>query len=343
MDSAVALHLLLKEGHNVTAYHIKTVPDTLYLTKQIKHKVCCSPSDTFDAKKIAKHFNVEFKIVHLEKDFSNTVIKYFVKEYKNGRTPNPCFFCNDWIKFGVLFEKMLNDGMDYVASGHYARIINGKLYKAVSPDKDQSYFLASIKKEKLSKILLPNGIYTKEEIRKIAKSLNIHVHDKKESQDLCFIPDNDIFSFLEENKVTMRKGLIIDSHGNVLGTHKGIQNYTIGQRKIGVATGKKLYVKYKDPEKNLLIVASKEELYNTKFIVEHVNFLQNVSEHFEGYVKVRKKFKEVYCKVSIKNGKLYVNTEEPIFAITPGQIAVFYDNDNAVIAAGVIKEEGWNA
>lgn len=321
---------------------MKTVKDSIFLTKKITHKVCCSPSDTFDAKKIASFFGVEFKVVHLEDEFKKTIIKYFVDEYKKGRTPNPCFFCNDWIKFGVLFEYMKKDGMDYIASGHYARIKDGKLYKAMSEDKDQSYFLASIKKEKLNSIILPNGDFSKEDIREIAKKIGLHVYNKRDSQDLCFIPDSDISGFLRENGLKMKKGLIIDGSGKVIGTHIGLQNYTIGQRKIGIATGEKIYVRDKDVEKNLLIVGKKEELYSNKLTVSNLNFLQEVNGEISGYVKVRKKFKEVLCKAFVKQDRLYIETVEPIFAITPGQIAVVYDNDGAVIVSGIIEEEGWN-
>ncbi|WP_126993551.1 tRNA 2-thiouridine(34) synthase MnmA [Thermosipho globiformans] len=342
VDSAVALYFLLQEGYEVTAYHMKTVFDEIYLTKKITHKVCCSPSDTYDAKKIAEKFGVDFKVVHLEDDFREMVINYFVNEYKRGKTPNPCFFCNDWIKFGVLMEKMLEDGMDYVASGHYAIIKNGKLYRAKSYEKDQSYFLASIKKDKLEKIVLPNGEYTKQQIREIAEKIGIHVHNKVDSQDLCFIPDGNISEFLKEYNIEFKEGLIIDTEGNIIGTHKGLAIYTIGQRKIGVATGRRLYVIKKDFKNNILIVGDKESAFSTKFTVLKPNFLQNVSKDFEGYVKVRKKFKEVRCKVHFENERLYIETQEPIFAITPGQIAVIYDFDDSVIVSGIIEEEGWN-
>ncbi|MDK2885831.1 MAG: tRNA-uridine 2-sulfurtransferase [Thermosipho sp. (in: thermotogales)] len=321
---------------------MKTVPDEVFLTKKITHKVCCSPSDTFDAKKIAHFFGVEFKIVHLEDEFRRTIIRYFIDEYKRGRTPNPCYFCNDWIKFGLLFDVMVKDGMDYISSGHYARIIDGKLFRAKNVEKDQSYFLASIKREKLNKILLPNGEYDKEEIRNIAKELGLHVHSKKDSQDLCFIPDNNISEFLKENGVQEKNGLIIDASGNVIGTHKGLFNYTIGQRKIGIATGSRMYVKSKNVDKNLLIVGNKNDLYSSKFVVTDLNFLQEIPKKAKGYVKVRKKFKEVPCNIFIENNKMFVESLEPIFAVTPGQIAVVYDEEGAVMVSGVIDKEGWN-
>jgi len=336
VDSAVALYLLLKDGYDVTAYHMKTVKDELYITKEIKHKVCCSPSDTYDAQMIAKKFNVPIKIVHIEDIFKEKIINYFINENLNGKTPNPCFFCNDYIKFGAVMDIALSDGMDYIASGHYARIIDGKLYKAVDEAKDQSYFLASIKKEKLSKILLPNGIYSKEEIRKIAQEQGIHVAQKIDSQDLCFLPDNDLKGFFADHGIKVEPGNIITTQGKILGKHDGLPFYTIGQRKLGIAAGSKLYVKAKNVDGNFILVAPVEELYEKKMTVSYINwYLDEIPNEFKATVKIRKKFKEIGCSVKYVAGKLQVLFDEPAFGVTPGQIAVFYDNSQ-VLCAGVI-------
>ncbi|WP_448376139.1 tRNA 2-thiouridine(34) synthase MnmA [Fervidobacterium sp.] len=336
VDSAVALYLLLKDGYDVTAYHMKTVRDELYITKEIKHKVCCSPSDTYDAQMIAKKFNVPIKIVHIEDVFKEKIVNYFINENLLGRTPNPCFFCNDYIKFGVVMDIALNDGMDYIASGHYARIIDGKLYKAVDDAKDQSYFLASIKKEKLSKILLPNGNYSKDEIRKIAQEQGIHVAQKIDSQDLCFLPDNDLKGFFADHNVVVEPGNIITTEGKILGKHEGLPFYTIGQRKLGIAAGSKLYVKTKNVDGNFIVVAPVEELYEKHMTVSNINwYLEEISTEFRATVKIRKKFKEIACNVKHVDGRLQVAFDEPAFGVTPGQIAVFYDNSQ-VLCAGVI-------
>ncbi|MCX7654326.1 MAG: tRNA 2-thiouridine(34) synthase MnmA [Fervidobacterium sp.] len=337
VDSAVALYLLLEQGYDVIAYHMKTVSDELYITKQIKHKVCCSPSDTHDARMIAKKFNVPFKIIHVEEIFKEKIINYFINENLLGRTPNPCFFCNDIIKFGVVFEQAISDGLDFIASGHYARIIDGKLYRAVDKDKDQSYFLASIRKEKLNKILLPNGEYSKDEVRKIAQRVGIHVAQKTDSQDLCFLPDNDFKSFFQEQGIIIQKGNIITSEGRIIGQHSGLPFYTIGQRKFGIATGQKYYVKTKNIDGNYIVVAPLEELYQREMIVGNVNFLDDLPEQFQATVKIRKKFNEISCFVKKLDGKLKVSFEEHVFAVTPGQIAVFYNQDQ-VLCAGVIEK-----
>ncbi|HOJ94863.1 MAG TPA: tRNA 2-thiouridine(34) synthase MnmA [Fervidobacterium nodosum] len=336
VDSAVALYLLIEKGYEVTAYHMKTVRDELYITKQIKHKVCCSPSDTHDAQLIAKKFGVPFKIIHVEDVFKEKIIDYFISENLAGKTPNPCFFCNDYIKFGFVMDVALSDGMDFVASGHYARILNGKLYRALDKEKDQSYFLASIKKEKLSKILLPNGEYSKETIRDIAERAGIHVAKKIDSQDLCFLPDNDFKSFFEERGVKIEPGNIITSEGKIIGKHEGLPFYTIGQRKLGVAAGQKLYVKAKNVEGNFIVVSPLDEVYQNEMKVKSLNIYADLHDEFLATVKIRKKFKEVPCRVKYLKDELKVQFLEPVFAVTPGQIAVFY-NEDEVLCSGVIE------
>ncbi|MGC9772504.1 MnmA/TRMU family protein [Fervidobacterium islandicum] len=339
VDSAVALYLLLKEGYDVTAYHMKTVKDELYITKEIKHKVCCSPSDTFDAQMIAKKFGVPFKIVHVEDVFKEKIVDYFINENLLGRTPNPCFFCNEYIKFGVVMDIALRDGMEYVASGHYARIIDGHLYKAVDESKDQSYFLASIRKEKLERIILPNGNYTKDEIRKIAQQQGIHVAQKVDSQDLCFLPDNDLKAFFKDAGIEVKQGNIITTDGRIIGKHEGLPFYTIGQRKLGIAAGSKFYVRAKNVEGNFILVAPVDELYDKHMVVSDLNIYDELPDEFRATVKIRKKFKEVGCTVRYEKedgGRLFVTFDEPTFAVTPGQIAVFYDGPK-VVCSGVIQ------
>lgn len=336
VDSAVALHLLLQRGFDVVAYHMKTAGDEFYISKQVKHKVCCSPSDTHDAQQIANKFGVPFKLVHVEELFEKLIVDYFINENLRGRTPNPCFFCNDIVKFGYLMELALSEGADFVASGHYARIKDGRLLRAIDPSKDQSYFLAAVRPEKLRRIILPNGDYTKDEIRKIAEDVGIHVARKPDSQDLCFLPDNDLKAFFAERGIEVRGGNIIDDEGRIIGRHDGLPFYTIGQRKLGLAAGRKLYVRSKNVEGNFIVVAPVERLHSKTMRVKLVNAYIELPATFAATVKVRKKFKEVGCRVVVKGEELIVDFEEPVFAVTPGQIAVFYDGDY-VICSGVIE------
>lgn len=337
VDSAVALYTLQKQGHEVIAYHMKTMRDEFYIQRQIKHKVCCSPSDTFDAQVIANQLKVPIKIVHLQDVFKKLIIDYYLKEYEQGRTPNPCYLCNRLIKFGYVMDLMLQDNIDFVSSGHYARVISGKLYKAISKEKDQSYFLASIEKEKLKRIIFPNGDKTKDEIREIAKRANIHVHNKTESQDLCFIPDSDQLRFFKDLGINMKPGPILDKNGKKIGEHTGLVNYTIGQRKIGVSTGEKSYVIKICAQENALIVGNEKDVYSSSFSVRDLNILTDISQEFTSTVKVRKNSEEVPCIVTLKNNSAVVTSDRPIFAVTPGQVAVFY-KDEMVLASGIIDE-----
>ncbi len=337
VDSAVALYTLMMEGHEVIAYHMKTMYDEFYVERQVKHKVCCSPSDTFDAQMIAKQLGVVLKIVNLQDVFKKSIIDYYLKEYTLGRTPNPCYFCNRMIKFGYVMDLMLQDGVDLVASGHYARVLDGKLYKAISKQKDQSYFLASIDRERLRKIVFPNGDRTKDQIREIAKKAKIHVHNKNESQDLCFIPDSDQIRFFQEHGIAIKPGPIVDKNGKKIGEHTGLVKYTIGQRKIGISTGQKNYVIEICAEKNALMVGTEEDVYAKKFSVKKLNILSDLSDRFISTVKVRKNSPESPCTVTITNDFAIVESEKPIFAITPGQVAVFY-KDDMVLASGIIDE-----
>lgn len=335
VDSAVALYLLMQRGYDVVAYHMRTVSWHAHSSDQVSRDVGCSPSDTTDAQLVASKFGVPFKVVDVGDVFRKEIIEYFVSENLLGRTPNPCFFCNDRIKFGHLMELAFCEGADFVASGHYARIRNGRLLRAIDPSKDQSYFLASVKREKLERIILPNGEYTKDEVRRIAQGAGIHVSSKAESQDLCFVADGDLRSFFKAQGVSVESGNVIDESGRIVGRHDGLPFYTVGQRKLGVAVGRKLYVKSKNVEGNFIAVAPLEELYKRDMKVELVNSYFELPRHFRATVKVRKKFKEVGCEVHVEGDSLYVTFDEPVFAVTPGQIAVFYDGDY-VVCAGVI-------
>lgn len=335
VDSAVALYTLQKQGHEVIAYHMKTMDDQFYIQREVKHKVCCSPSDTFDAQKIANQLKVHLKIINLQDVFRKLIIDYYLREYEKGRTPNPCYFCNRLIKFGYVMNLILKDNMDFVSSGHYARIIDGKLYKSVNKEKDQSYFLASIERESLKRIIFPNGDKTKDEIREIARKANIHVHDKTESQDLCFIPDSDQLRFFEEFGITVKPGPIFDKNGKKIGEHRGLVNYTIGQRKIGISTGEKNYVVKICPQENALIVGNEKDVYSDSFRVSNLNILTDLDEKFTSTVKVRKNSEEIPCVVTLEGNSAIVKSDKPIFAVTPGQVAVFY-KDEMVLASGII-------
>ncbi|MEA2065564.1 MAG: tRNA 2-thiouridine(34) synthase MnmA [Thermotogota bacterium] len=343
VDSASAAIDLMNEGYEVTAYHMKTIPDETFKIFPEKTKVCCSPSDTLDAMKIADILGIELKIIDIKNFFEKNIINYFVEEYLVGRTPNPCVVCNDVVKFGKLMNTALEDGMDMFSSGHYAKIINSDAFGYVilrgkSKQKDQSYFLSRIKKHKLERIMFPNGAKTKQEIRKLAEQSNLPIHRKEESQEICFIPDNDYRRFLNDRNIKPKAGNIVDENGKILGKHKGLPFYTIGQRKgLGITSVEKLYVIEFDYENNLIIVGPREKTMNKHFTINHLNWFVDEPQKLELKCMIRSSMSAVPCEIKVLTEKTEIIFEEPASAITPGQLAVLYHKEY-VIGSGFISE-----
>jgi len=322
VDSSIAAYLMKEEGHDVVGVHL------VNLQREEQKK----------AKEIAERLGIGFISFDLREEFRKEIINYFINEYKNGRTPNPCYFCNKKIKFGKLVESIWND-FDLIASGHYAIAENGKLYKAKKEKKDQSYFLASVEKNKLKKLYFPLGYMEKSEVLSLAEKIGIPY--EKESQDVCFLKGKTLKDFMRENGLKLSKGSFVDRHGNKIGKHEGYYNYTIGQRRgLGISAGKRLYVYKIIPETNTVVLSCKEDVMYKYMEVSNLNFLEELPKQLEVTVKVRSNFREVGGFVKIKGGKAFVEFESKVFAVTPGQIAVFYINDQVVLS-GVI-ERGYN-
>lgn len=344
VDSAVVAARLKNQGHEITAYHMKNLPEVLFEQIPETKKVCCSPSDTADAMMTAKKLGIDFRMIRLKDDFDRKIIDYFIREYSSGRTPNPCVVCNDELKFGSLMEAGIKDGMEAFASGHYARIIKDKkrgamLAKGVSAYKDQAYFLSRIKREKLGFLMFPNGDFKKDEIRKEAREMGLKVHAKRDSQELCFIPDNNYHRFLREKGVEFKPGEIVDISGRVIGTHKGLPLYTIGQRQgLGIEVNERYYVVGIQIDKNRLVVGPKFETEKKSFSASNLNWLVPVSgEEIKCTCKVRSRMEEVEAIVYPDKDRVYVQLEKNIHAITPGQLAVFY-SDEIVLGSGFIDD-----
>ena len=318
VDSSVSAFFLKKEGHNVFGIHMVHLQE---------------PDERIF--EIAKKIGIEVKIVDLRKIFKTAIVDYFVNEYKMGRTPNPCYFCNRIVKFGFLFDVADKMGADLIASGHYARVINGKLYKAVDKKKDQSYFLSSIRRNLFKRIIFPLGEMKKEEVKKIASSIGLEF--ESESQDVCFLKGKNLRDFLIENGVRPGKGKFV-YRGEVVGENDGYAFYTIGQRKgLGVSLGKRVYVAEIIPKSNTVVLGDKEDVMYDMMVVRDLNFLEDVPESFEAEVKIRSNFDPVKCEVKVRGDTALVRFEKKVFAVTPGQIAVFYWKDQ-VIASGVIEK-----
>ena len=336
VDSSVSAILLKEAGYEVIG-----------ITLQLFEGGCCNLSSNFDAKIVCKNIGIEHHIVDFRKEFKENVIDDFINEYSNCHTPNPCIECNKYLKFGVMYEKAKELGVDYIATGHYAKIEYSKEYgryvlkKAKNISKDQSYVLYSIPKELLDKIIFPLADFeSKDEIRKIAKEHDLKVAHKPDSEDICFIPDGNYKKFLEENSSLKPKpGNIVNSKGEILGKHNGLYKYTIGQRKgLGVSYKVPLFVIGFNIEKNELIVGEERELYKKEIYVSDINLLllDDIDKPMKVNVKTRYSSKEASAiieKINIENKNemiIKVTFDEPQLRITPGQSAVFYIDDIVV-------------
>lgn len=306
---------------------------------------CSSESDIKDAEDICRKIGIPFHLLDFEEDFKRSVISNFIDTYKNGGTPNPCIVCNKTMKFGKLLETAEALGCNGIATGHYANIEfkNGRhcLKKATDLSKDQTYVLYGLTQEQLSKTVFPLGNITKEKARQLAESLDFGNSQKKESQDICFVPDGDYFSFIESyTGETFNEGYFKNKSGNILGTHKGIIRYTIGQRKgLGLALPQPMYVCKKDVEKNEVILCTNDELFEKEVSVKDFNWvsIEKPEKEFKASAKIRYNMKEQPCTVyPISNTEIKILFDEPQRAVTKGQSAVIYDSDY-VIGGGIIE------
>jgi tRNA-specific 2-thiouridylase len=309
---------------------------------------CCGLADIEDARRVALQLEIPFYVFHLREEFEKEVIQYFCEEYVKGRTPNPCILCNERVKFGSFLRMALELKADFIATGHYARLDFDErigrylLKKGVDRRKDQSYVLFSLTQDQFRHTLFPLGELRKEEVRKKARQLGLRVHDKPESQEVCFIQETSYHPFLSERlKESIEPGFILDKDGKVLGRHKGIPFYTIGQRRgLRLAKGKPLYVIGIDGEKNAIVVGGEEEVYGDTFTVDSVNWIvpeKMIASH-NTQVKIRYNHPGSEASLSPKReNEVEVRFESSQKAITPGQAAVFYDGET-VLGGGWIKK-----
>lgn len=343
VDSSVAAVVLKEMGYEVIGSTMKLWEDKE--NPEIEGG-CCSFSATYDAKRVCDKLEIPHYTLNCEEEFQAHVIDDFICCYKNCKTPNPCIECNRYLKFGAFYKKALELECDYVATGHYAKIEYMEEYKqyvmkkSEADKKDQTYFLYSIPKEVLPKIVYPlESFKEKENIRKIAEIHDLNVAHKKDSQEVCFIPDNNYVNFLQKNiKEKEKKGNIVLKDGTIIGKHEGLIHYTIGQRKgIGVSYKNPLYVIGLNKEKNEVIVGEEKELYKKELQAKDCNFLLDIdlSKEIKVMAKVRYRAKEAKATLTVKNNIAYVVFEEEQRAITPGQSVVFYIND-VVLGGGKI-------
>ncbi len=344
VDSSVAAAILKAQGYNVIGV-------TMCFSISYPHSKkpsCCGAEGIADAKKVADKLGLAHYVLDFAQDIDHLIIHDFIEEYVRGRTPNPCVRCNQLIKYGTLYNKVKALGADYLATGHYAQVIEDfhdnqyLLKKAVDLSKDQSYFLYAIKREQLASILFPLGDMTKEQVRTIARENDLFVADKKESQDICFVPDDGYKNFIRARAGDglFVPGDFIDEKGNVVGQHKGIINYTIGQRdKLGIALGKRVYVNKIDKQTNTVYVGPKEYLYSQGLLAKGLNLLkEKPKEIIEAKVRIRYNAKEVKASIEfLKDDAVKISFHEPQLSVTPGQSVVIYQDDY-VLGGGIIEE-----
>ncbi len=347
VDSSVAAALLLEQGYEVIGVTMKIWPESLGEEKAVEGG-CCSLSAVDDARRVANQLGIPYYVMNFQDVFEKTVIDYFVDEYQKGRTPNPCIACNKFVKFDALLKKAVAMGVDYVATGHYAKVKYDQaldrvlLMKSVTVAKDQTYALYNLTQEQLKHILMPLGDYTKDETRKMAIELGLGVASKPDSQEICFVEDNNYAGFIQSRTGQKgEKGFFVDTEGNVLGEHKGIIHYTIGQRKgLGIAFGKPMYVISIDVENNRVILGESGKEYSDGLIAFNSNFIpfEKLDKEMKVGAKIRYSAKEAEAIIRpYEDDKLKVEFKVPQRAITPGQAIVFYDGD-VVVGGGTIEK-----
>lgn len=351
VDSSVVAAMLKEEGYDVTGVFMNFWKD-VSLDEKYENK-CCSLESIQSARNVAQIIGVPFYVINVQDEFKKEVVDYFLEELKKGNTPNPCVVCNKEIKFKILLQKMLEFKANYVATGHYARICEVKsqrskvkklrIFEARDKSKDQSYFLYKLNQGELSKIIFPLGDYAKVEVRKIAKKFKLPVHDKKESQDVCFIPEKGYENFLAK-MLKLKKGVIKDSNGIVLGKHDGLPLYTIGQRKgIKIGGNGPYYVIRRDFKQNSLIVGSEKELFSQGMKLKNMNWIAEKPK-FPSKILVRTRYRnplvcgiiDMDTKYDIRNTRYKILFDKPQKAVTSGQSAVFYSKEGEVIGGGTI-------
>ena len=348
VDSSVAAYLLKEQGYDVIGVTMKLWQDDEDDDIIENDGGCCSLAAVEDARHVAQKIGIPFYVLNFREVFKEKVIDYFIDEYLEGRTPNPCIACNKHIKFDDFYKRARQIGCDYVATGHYAKIEKDEetgrylLKKSVTDKKDQTYPLYNMTQEQLEHTLLPIGNYEKERVREIAKELGFDVHNKPDSQEICFVKDNDYAGYVTKHaNKRIDEGFFVDTKGNVLGKHKGIVHYTIGQRKgLGIAFGKPMFVVDIDPVKNTVILGSNEDIFKHELIAHDVNLISidEIKEPIRVQAKVRYSAKPSWATVyNNGDGTIRMVFDEAQRAITKGQSVVMYDGDVVVGGAIITK------
>ncbi len=346
VDSSVAAALLIQEGYDVIGMMMRLWSEPPSGNQQRSNR-CCTPDQMADARRVANHLNIPFYVSDVQDHFRKSIVQYFIDEHSAGRTPNPCIECNRKIRFTYLLEQAFALGADFLATGHYAQVQRiGQKYqlnRGADSLKDQSYVLYTLNQEKLSRVLFPVGKYSKQQVRVLAKKFGLTVAGKSDSQDLCFLADGDYRRFLNEySGQAIIPGPILNEDGQELGQHTGLPFYTIGQRKkLGISSSVPLHVLRKEKESNALIVGPRESLSQSSLVVRDVNWIsgQPAAPTTDLQIKIRYRANAASGSVAdLGSGYARAKFTEAVFGITPGQGAVFYDND-VCLGGGLIADQ----
>ena len=344
VDSSVAAYLLKEQGYDVIGVTMQIWQDEEE-TVQEENGGCCGLSAVEDARRVAAALDIPYYVMNFKKEFQKYVIDYFMDEYLNGRTPNPCIACNRYVKWEALLTRSMEIGADYIATGHYARIDvlpNGRyaIKHSATRMKDQTYALYNLTQDQLKRTLMPVGEYSKEEIRAIAEKIHLKVASKPDSQDICFVPDGNYAEFIRrESKKEVPEGNFVSTDGKILGRHKGITHYTVGQRKgLGLSLGHPAFVLEIRPETNEVVIGTNEESM-TRFVkANRLNFMavEDIEGEMRAFGKIRYNHKGAPCTVKrTGEDEILCTFDEPVRAVTPGQALVLYDGDY-VLGGGTI-------
>lgn len=344
VDSSVAAYLLKEQGYDVIGVTMRLWQDDTGTSQE--EGSCCGLSAVDDARRVADVLEIPYYVMNFREEFKGNVVDYFVEEYLHGRTPNPCIACNRYVKWEALLRRGLEIGADYIATGHYARIDrldNGRyaIRNSVTTAKDQTYALYNLTQEQLSRTLMPVGEYTKEQIRELAVLAGLPVADKPDSQEICFVPDGDYAGLIDRlaGDRVPGPGDFVTIDGRVLGRHKGISHYTIGQRRgLELPMGERVFVKEIRPEQNQVVIGTNADIFTTEVFCKDVNYMSvsDITEPVRALAKIRYNHKGDYCTVEkLSDGRLKCTFEKPVRAATPGQALVLYDGEY-VMGGGVI-------
>jgi tRNA-specific 2-thiouridylase len=345
VDSSATAALLLEQGYEVIGITLKLWPQDCVNRAEDK---CCGPQAVTDARSVCHKLEIPYYLIDEAAEFQKHVIQYFADEYKAGRTPNPCVMCNQNLKFGRLISRADQLGADFIATGHFARVEKSAdgtrhlLKRGRDLRKDQSYFLFSLRQDQLARALFPLGHKTKSDTREVARHCNLKTADKEESMEICFVPDNNYGGFLQSaNLVQKHRGEIVDLHGHVLGHHEGIEFYTIGQRKgLGITTPKPVYVVELDAENNRVMVGDDSALDRDEFVADRCNWhpFDQLTDPLEVTAKIRYNHPGTPATLMpLGDNRVKVKLDTPQRAITPGQAAVFYQDDLVVGGGWIVR------